>query len=259
MSKASPAQSDRAPRRLSRRALPLLLIAALILVPLAIHLATPPAWINVPAGTYTIGDPQQNQPLHSVPLDAYAIQRTEVTVADWIAYLNATQPDPPYMSPQVTRIDQRYHARIDPQHPVAHVTYADAQTYAAWLSRTHNRPHRLPTPAEWEVAALAGIPETSHPYPWGWGTPHGRAVWQTTATQPVGQYAPNAWGLLDMAGNVAEWCLDPTAAPDAPALGGSFAERSADLLVPARRTRFPRTYRGADVGFRLVQPTAPSR
>ena len=103
-------------------------------------------------------------------------------------------------------------AAAEPDHPVVQVAYADALAYAEWAGR------RLPTEAEWEYAGRAGM-ETV--YAWGdEAKPGGELMantWQGAfpyrndgaagwiGTSPVGTFAPNAFGLVDMIGNVWEW------------------------------------------------------
>jgi formylglycine-generating enzyme required for sulfatase activity len=102
------------------------------------------------------------------------------------------------------------------QHPVVHVTFADARAYAKWAGKA------LPTEAEWEFAARGGLEETE--FAWGdeftpggqWmaNTWQGEFPWQNLQedgyerTSPVGAFPPNGYGLVDLIGNVWEWTTD---------------------------------------------------
>ncbi|GJM37553.1 MAG: hypothetical protein DHS20C19_09200 [Acidimicrobiales bacterium] len=117
-------------------------------------------------------------------------------------------------------------------HPVVHVTWQEAEAYAAWVGG------RLPTEPEWERAARGGLEQAT--FAWGdeltLGGESRCNIWQGTfptdntlddgwyGTSPVGTYPPNDFGLQDVAGNVWEWCADDFAGrPDHKVIkGGSY-------------------------------------
>jgi formylglycine-generating enzyme len=142
-----------------------------------------------------------------------------------------------------------------PDHPVVHVAYEDAETYARWAGK------RLPTEAEWEFAARGGLHGKA--FVWGDemepdGVPHANAwqgefPWQNLCrdgyerTSPVGRFPANGYGLYDMAGNVWEWTSDWYAArreePTSPCCGPGGGNDTAMLqsLDPAfPQIRIPR-------------------
>ncbi|MBX6312759.1 MAG: formylglycine-generating enzyme family protein, partial [Isosphaeraceae bacterium] len=93
--------------------------------------------------------------------------------------------------------------------PVICITHHAAMEYCRWLSAKTGKTYRLPTEAEWEYACRAGTttaysfgddPEKLGEYAW--------YVENAEKPQPIGKKKPNPFGLFDMHGNVAEWCLD---------------------------------------------------
>jgi formylglycine-generating enzyme required for sulfatase activity len=153
-------------------------------------------------------------------------------------------------------------ARSD--HPVVHITWNDAQAFCFWAGK------RLPTEAEWEYAARGGM--EGQVFPWGDelepGGHHAMNVWQgrfpdrnTCAdghygTCPADSYEPNGYGLLNMTGNVWEWCADwfnPNASHRA-ARGGSYLCHESycrRYRVAARNGLTPDSSAG-NVGFRCI-------
>lgn len=179
----------------------------------------------------------------------------EVTVREFVDCLNAGGvPDWPG-SPQIVKRGSGYSARrFQASKPVAYVSAADAGHYCRWLSEQTGKTVRLPTEAEWEMAARGGIRHAR--YPWGWGKPEGRARFNARAVSRVGSFEPNSFGLYDMAGNVFEWCRSESG-DRAPARGGSWVEKDPRFLRVFHRVLFPRDYRDADVGFRVVMEEEP--
>ena len=160
--------------------------------------------------------------------------------------------------------------------PVAKVSWEEVQVFIGRLNaRTGGGKYRLPTEAEWEYAARAGT--TSDTYAGDITQPFGNdpvlngIAWYDEnsglRTHPVGQKAPNGWGLHDMLGNVWEWVGDwygdyPGGAVTDPSGPGSGSERvvrgggwfdgAGDCRL-AYRDWGSRGYRGGDLGFRLLR------
>lgn len=232
---------------------------------------TPPGMVWIPGGEFSMGstDPlarPDERPIHRVRVDGFWMDATEVTNAQFKAFVDATgyvttaerpvdweelkkqlpegEPKPPdhvlqpgslMFTPPDHAVDTRNFMQwwswthdvdwrrpegpgssIDDRmdHPVVHVSWDDAVAYCEWAGR------RLPTEAEWEFAARGGLDHTVNV----WGDepidPTRANIWQGTfphvqtgedgfeATSPVKSYAPNGFGLYDVAGNVWEWCAD---------------------------------------------------
>lgn len=145
-----------------------------------------------------------------------------------------------------------YHPRKGMEgHPVGCISLAGARAYCRWLQRrlSDSIPGievRLPTPLEWEAAARAGRTCT---YPWGDAAPTGAEANISDSSEPLlircpgiddgspglapaGSYPPNPWGLRDMSGNLAEWCV--TADGKAVVMGGSWLSDSTGCRCDSR-------------------------
>jgi formylglycine-generating enzyme required for sulfatase activity len=169
-----------------------------------------PEMIVVPPGEFMMGSPAAEKdrdphedPYHHVKIaNAFAVSKYEITFAQWetcVALAGCTYEP----------MDLNFGRG---SHPVINIGWDDARQYTNWLAKRTGRPYRLLSEAEWEYAARAGS-QTS--YPWGDAIETGRAncggcgtSFDNKSTAPVGSFAPNAFGLYDMIGNVWEWVED---------------------------------------------------
>ena len=162
-----------------------------------------PELVWLPQGEFLMGEGGGANGRHLVRIGyALAVGRFEVTFAEWDACVSGGGCQ--------RRPDDAGWGRG--RQPVVNVSWADAQQYAAWLSRKTRKNYRLLTEAEWEYAARAG----SHARFW-WGNDSGQgeancygcgSQWDGRRAAPAGSFAPNPFGLHDMHGNVSEWVED---------------------------------------------------
>ncbi len=209
-------------------------------------------WIEVPGGRYRVGSRETpDNPEREVWVAPFWISPFEVTVSEFAEYLNHTGADlvcRPH--PQLVREKHGWRpAKGRGREPIAWVRREEAEAYGRWLSVRLGTRCRLPTLVEWEVAARAGFPGGR--WPWGWGSPTRRMVWNQRGPAPVGQPPPNPWGLFDMAGNVFEWCQGENGG-HIPARGGAWSERTPRYGEVFRVVWVRPDYFGGDVGFRVV-------
>ncbi|MBM3238182.1 hypothetical protein FJZ31_17965 [Candidatus Poribacteria bacterium] len=178
----------------------------------------------IPAGEFQMGsnDYGDEKPVHTVYLDAYYIDETEVTNEQYCIFLNNYGNivdtaghrllNVSWDDCLIEKVGNTYKPKSGyEKHPVVEVSWYGAAAYAQWVEA------RLPTEAEWEKAARGGL--VGKCYPWGNEIFSTKANYNNSSRgysgadmlkylKPVGSFAPNGYGLYDMAGNVWEWCAD---------------------------------------------------
>lgn len=188
---------------------------------------TPSEMIYISEGYFSMGSREGSsaeQPIHSVYLDAYYIDKYEVTNGQYASYLNEALTDGHLQIDNSWTVDTEgepllvlsyaqisytgQHFVVDngkENYPAIWVTWFGATAYA----RHHGL--RLPTEAEWEKAARG---TDGRKFPWGNTDPTSSLCnfnYNEESSTPVGHYSPagdSPYGCSDMAGNVAEWCAD---------------------------------------------------
>ncbi len=231
-----------------------------------------PDMVLIPAGEFTMGDNTYynwtfllsfniyDGPEHVVYLDAYYIDKYEVTNEQYKKFIEATG----YRIPRCWN-DARFN---QPDQPVVGVTWEDAAAYAEWAGK------RLPTEAEWEKAARGTDKRL-----WPWGNTFDKAkcnVWESgttglRSTMAVGSYegGKSPYECYDMAGNVWEWCADlydqkyyyasPKINPTGPETGQQRVIRGGGFLYFAHYARCAARYRvpwyteSPQIGFRCAK------
>ncbi|MEW5719547.1 MAG: SUMF1/EgtB/PvdO family nonheme iron enzyme [Chloroflexota bacterium] len=260
-----------------------------------------PTFVTIPAGEFLMGTSdadiarldktttwakewkekgyfKDEQPQHPVELDEFQIAKYPLTNAQYLAFVQQTQHEPP------SHWSGGQFSEELAAHPVVYVAWSDAVAYCEWLTKVlreaghlrENEVIRLPTEAEWEkVASWDEAKKAKRIWPWGneWDAAKcNSAEGGTGTTTPVGKYSPagdSPYGVADMAGNVWEWCADwydensyasspdknPTGANSGQArvLRGGAWLSDQDLARGADRFGYYPRYWGNAVGFRCAR------
>ncbi len=232
--------------------------------------AEPGDMVRIPAGEFTMGRTKStpddktsmrpkavldDRPVRKVQISAFLMDAFEVTHEQYAKFAAATKRAVPY---------HWVSGKVPPDHatiPVFNVSWQDANAYCKWQKK------RLPTEAEWEKAARGGLDGMD--YPLG-NKLDDKAARYSSPNGPsqVGKFPPNAYGIFDMAGNVAEWCndwfdreyysknenLDPRGPPTGLykiIRGGAWSDASKGLKTYFRNWVRPEQ-RTPNIGFRCV-------
>jgi formylglycine-generating enzyme required for sulfatase activity len=233
--------------------------------------------VKIPVGVFKMGSTERGEekPVHEVFLGEYCMDKYPVTNAQYRKFCDATGRDYP-PDPSFSGLPD--YLNKNPDYPVVNVSWEDARAYCEWAGK------RLPTEAEWEKAARG---QDGRKYPWGNAEPDGTQCnyadkrsgfsWADETvddgfaqTSPVKHYPAGAspYGVMDMAGNIWEWCNDWYAAdyykkspvedpkgPDSGSYrvlrGGSWFNFPVGLRC-AFRHRFLPSYRDGGIGFRCA-------
>src|SRR6185437_6700141 len=232
--------------------------------------------IAIPGGTYKMGSPAGEKdrkddegPQHPVAIRPFWMGKCEVTWDEFDLFWRAhpgqkedKEPENPKNADAVTRptppyADETFKKGREGK-PVLCITQHTAMQYCRWLSVKTGKIYRLPTEAEWEYACRAGTataysfgddPEQIGDYAW--------YVENAEKPQPIGKKKPNPWGLYDMHGNVAEWCLDRYA-PDIYSTFAKAGTVKGPVVLPTP-AEYPYVARGGSWDFDADQLRSAAR
>jgi sulfatase modifying factor 1 len=227
-----------------------------------------PVMVLIPEGWFHMGcasGRDDEKPVHRVWVDAFELGAYQVTNAEYGYFVAARNgaPPPNWKDPNFN----------DRKLPVTAVSWHEAAAYCDWLSAAADQRYRLPSEAEWERAARGGTEGLL--YPWGDAPPETvpdcEKRWKL-GPEPVGLYAPNAYGLYNLGDNVHEWCADwydasyyghsPERNPRGPVSGIRRASRGGSwrhhikVTRTAARSSIPPELQYADYGFRIARSAA---
>ncbi len=220
----------------------------------------------IPGGTFKLGrdDGRENErPAHSLNVQAFRMDKTEVTNGEYFAFVNETgyRPVPAHW------VNDRPVSGTEKM-PVRFVNVDDINAFARWRSKRDGVTYRLPTEAEWEYAARNGAKDDL--YPWGNEFQSKCAVTDKENTEPdaVGTAScPNDWGVMDLIGNVYEWTgskaslypgskgsMRESKEPRNMIRGGAAYNKSTGefAITATFRADVDATRRDKELGFRLV-------
>jgi formylglycine-generating enzyme required for sulfatase activity len=212
--------------------------------------ACPEGMLEIPGGDFWAGNAgtEEASPRFLTKLAPFCLDKTEVTTA---RYRTCVEKGACTSAKRPTH-SCNYGREGRGEHPINCVDWEQAAKFCEAEGA------RLPTEIEWEFAARGGAEQRA--YSWGKEAPDGRTCWKHLGTCKVGEFAPGAFGLLDMTGNVWEWTSSWYWAYPWPPLtghaksyrGGSWSRRFEKWLDPTLRNRSAPHENGSHLGFRCA-------
>lgn len=213
--------------------------------------------VSVPGGEIVLGGLDGGRPLRRVIVDSFSIGETEVTNEQYRDFVKETDYAPPQRW-----IDGEFPPGTATE-PATSVTWQDAIRYCEWLSKKIGAAVRLPTEAEWELAARG---TDGRRYPWGedWNDRAAASAETGGRIRPVKSYQEgrSPVGAYDMAGNVWEWVADEVTTEDGQSLivngkkmriaKGGAADESKNLISATSRQEILESVKSNSLGFRYV-------
>lgn len=164
--------------------------------------AVPTNMVLIPGGEFVMGknspNPTDWQPEHKVTLDAFFLDKYEVTNRQYLEFCHATH----HALPMFWGMKEFRSGVGFPDNPVIGISFFEAEQYAKWANK------RLPTEAEWEYAARGGLTDKNYPNGDQMDSTKANYGRKYQGSLKVGSFQANNFGIFDMAGNVWEWTSD---------------------------------------------------
>jgi formylglycine-generating enzyme required for sulfatase activity len=217
----------------------------------------PPGTVPVSGGQVVLGGESEERPVQRLTIEPFAIAETEVTNEQYMEFVKETGHKPP------TTWHKGQFPDGEAEKPVTGVTWKDSADYCEWLSGKIRAKVRLPSEAEWELAAKG---TQGYKYPWGndWKDEAAASKETRGKIQQVKSFPLNKspFGAYDMAGNVWEWVEDQARDSDGKPkishgvplriIKGGSAEEHMKLISTSSRTEAPASSADHALGFRYI-------
>jgi formylglycine-generating enzyme required for sulfatase activity len=246
--------------------------------------------VPIPGGTFSMGSPdgekdrkEDEGPAHDVKIEPFFMEEHEVTWGEYNLFLdnyNRLSSKPPVAIPQDKTADavtyptpmydveaapklERMGGR-GPEFPAVIMSQFAARQYTKWISKKTGRFYRLPSEAEWEYAARCGTKtayffgdDPSKLGDYAWFNKNSNESDGDTGYHPIMKKKPSPWGLYDIYGNAAEWCVDQYDADWYKKFAGKVTDNKDTINWPTKP--YPRALRGGFYDSEAAECRSASR